>query len=207
MTIKYLYSKFFKKIVRGCCVIDSIVDKTAHIDSATEFHYSELGRYSYVGYDSQVFNTKIGAFCSIGDFFLCGGGHHPTSWLSTSSAFYFGENVGNKTKLAEFRIPPTKRTIIGNDVWIGLRVTVIAGVNIGDGAIIGAGAVVTHDVPPYAIVGGVPAKVIKYRFSEEVREKLMESEWWNLSDEVIKKASSEFKNPLMFLEKVNKISK
>ena len=61
MTIKYLYSKFFKKIVRGCCVIGSSIDKTAHIDSATEFHNSKLGRYSYVGYDSQVFNTEIGS--------------------------------------------------------------------------------------------------------------------------------------------------
>lgn len=118
-----------------------------------------------------------------------------------------GGNVGNKKKLAEYKIPATKQTIIGNDVWIGLRVTIIAGVNIGHGAIIGAGSVVTHDVPPYSIVAGVPAKVIKFRFSEDVREKLLESEWWDLSEEVIKKASSEFKDPVRFLDKVNKILK
>ena len=205
MTLLYLYSKFFKKILRGRCVISSKLHPTAHVDSATEFYNSTLGKFSYVGYDSQVFNTQIGAFCSIGDFFLCGGASHPMDWLSTSSAFYSGGNVVNKTKLAKYQIPPTKQTIIGNDVWVGLRVTIIAGVTIGNGAIIGAGSVVTHDVPPYAIVAGVPAKVVKYRFPEEVRKKLLESQWWDLPDEVIKEAASELRNPLMFLEKINKM--
>lgn len=77
--------------------------------------------------------------------------------------------------------------VIGNDVWIGDRVFVKNGIKIGTGAVIGAGAVVTKDVPPYAVVAGVPAKVIKYRFSEAVIEKLLASKWWRLDDSLIKK--------------------
>ena len=74
------------------------------------------------------------------------------------------------------------KTIIGNDVWIGDQCFIKAGVKVGDGAVIGAHAVVTHDVPPYAIVGGVPARVIRYRFDEETINSLLNSEWWNLND-------------------------
>ena len=74
---------------------------------------------------------------------------------------------------------------IGNDVWIAENVTIIGNVNIGDGAIIAFGAIVTHDIPPYAIVGGVPAKIIKYRFSQEIIDELLELKWWNLPYEFI----------------------
>lgn len=76
--------------------------------------------------------------------------------------------------------------IIGNDVWVGLNAIILAGVKIGDGAIIGAGAVVTHSVPAYAIVGGVPAKILRYRYTEKQRAELLKIAWWNWSDEKIK---------------------
>jgi hypothetical protein len=75
--------------------------------------------------------------------------------------------------------------IIGNDVWIGRNVIVMDGITIGDGAIIAAGATVTHDVPPYAIVGGVPAKIIRYRFSSEIIAALLETKWWDLPPEIV----------------------
>lgn len=90
-------------------------------------------------------------------------------------------------------------------MWVGARATVVAGVKVGVGAVIGTGSVVTRDVLPYAIVAGVPAKVIKYRFSEDVIERLLESKWWEQPDDIIKEAATEFKNPIRFLEKIKSI--
>lgn len=85
---------------------------------------------------------------------------------------------------------------MGNDVWVGCNSVLISGVKVGDGAIIGAGAVVTKDIPPYAIVVGVPARVIKYRFDEEVRERLLQIKWWNWDDEKIKRNIGFFKSDI-----------
>ena len=94
---------------------------------------------------------------------------------------------------------------MGKDVWIGCDVTILAGVTIGDGAVIGAGAVVTKDVEPYAIVGGVPAKLIKYRFDEEIRSKLKALDWTSWDDDKIKRNADLFKGELT-LEKLNNIN-
>ena len=131
----------------------------------------------------------------------------PNGLVINLFSLLWGGNVGNSKKLAYYKIPSTKRTVIGADVWVGARATIVAGVNVGVGAVIGTGSVVTRDVPPYAIVAGVPAKVIKYRFPEDVIKKLLESRWWELPDEVIKEAAIEFKNPIRFLEKIKSIVK
>ena len=143
----------------------------------------------------------------IGDFFLCGGGGHPTDWLSTSSVFYEGRHTGNANKLGAKPIPRTPETIIGNDVWVGLRVTIKAGVKIGTGAVIGAGSVVTHDVPPYAIVAGVPATIIKYRFSEGVIKELLNSRWWECSIEELENLATCIDEPLKCLEELKIIKR
>ena len=82
--------------------------------------------------------------------------------------------------------------MIGNDVWIGSHSLLLGGIRIGDGAVIAAGAVVTHDVPDYAVVGGVPAKIIKYRFDRMTIQRLQDSKWWNLSIEEVKKSFTDF---------------
>ena len=84
-------------------------------------------------------------------------------------------------------VNPKKRTIIGNDVWMGHGAIIKAGITVGDGTIVGAGAIVVKDVPPYAVVGGVPAKVLKYRFSEDMINDLLTTQWWNASDDIIQK--------------------
>ena len=89
-----------------------------------------------------------------------------------------------------------KEIYIGNDVWVGTRVLIMGGVTIGNGAVVAAGAVVTKDVPPYAIVGGVPARVIKYRFPEDVIQKLEASKWWTLDDDTLKQNIHLFQKPL-----------
>lgn len=93
---------------------------------------------------------------------------------------------------------------IGNDVWIGARSIIMDGVSIGDGAIVAAGSVVTKDVPPYAVVGGSPAKIIKYKFSQDIIDRLEEIQWWNLPDEEITKVVDLFHVENPSLEEINK---
>lgn len=198
VSIKYLYGKFFKKIIRGKCVINSDIHKTAKINSGATIVNSKIGRYSYTCYDDEIVNCEIGQFCSISDEVVIGGAEHPMEWVSTSPVFQNIKHSGPKRKFAEFDFEGIKRTIIGNDVWIGKRAIIKAGVRIGDGAVIGSGSVVTKDVPPYAIVGGVPAKIISYRFDEDIIKDLLKSEWWNLTDEVVEKYAHLIKEPGAF---------
>ena len=143
--------------------------------------FSTKGRNCYIHP-----NTKIGKYCSIANYVMIGPGQHPQKFLSTSSFQYVPETYLLEDSTIE-NYKPYKQCIIANDVWIGIGAVIQDGVTIGDGAIIGANAVVTKDIPPYAVVGGVPAKIIKYRFSQEVIEKLLRLKWWDLDIRYIKK--------------------
>ena len=130
---------------------------------------------------------QIGKFCSIacGAKFLFNSANHTLSSLSTYPFPLFFEEWGLEKKDVTNAWDNNGDIVIGNDVWIGYEAVVLAGVTIGDGAIIGTRAVVTKNVPPYTIVGGVPAKPIKKRFSEETISALLEIQWWNWSKERI----------------------
>lgn len=130
---------------------------------------------------------QIGKFCSIacGVKFLFNSANHTLSSLSTYPFPLFFEEWGLEKKGVTNAWDNKGDIVIGNDVWIGYEAVILAGVTIGDGAIIGTRAVVTKDVPPYTIVGGVPAKPIKKRFSEETISALLEIQWWNWSKERI----------------------
>ena len=131
----------------------------------------------------------IGKFCSIacGAKFLFNSANHTLSSLSTYPFPLFFEEWNLDKKNVAQSWDNKGDIIIGNDVWIGYEAVILAGVSIGDGAIIGARAVVTKDVPPYTIVGGVPAKSIKKRFSDETISSLLSIQWWNWSKEKISK--------------------
>lgn len=129
---------------------------------------------------------EIGSYCSFaGEVAILGGGEHRTDWVTTYPLrVLFDDPLANQDGH-----PASKgATCIGNDVWIGYRATILSGVTVGDGAVIAAGAVVTKDVPPYAIVGGNPAKLIKYRFDNETIAQLMNIQWWNWPEHKIKEA-------------------
>jgi len=163
----------------------------------------EMGNYSYIGRGTIIHNTTIGKFCSISDFCVIGLPGHSINTLSTSPLFS-GIHNGTKSSWVKKNIPHTPVDVkIGNDVWIGYRAIIPVNVTIGDGAVIAAGAVVTKDVPPYAVVGGVPAKVIKYRFSQEVIERLLDLRYWDRPDEEIKKNIDLFQKEDLSIEDLN----
>ncbi|HIF9110440.1 TPA: CatB-related O-acetyltransferase [Photobacterium damselae] len=187
---KWLYKKqnLKKKYKNFNASIKSYSDNTLFSDYVklhgnTHIINSTVGRYSYLS-GSKVGYCDIGAFCSIGPNTQIGGlGTHPTNMISTHPVFYSnkGQCGANFTKECHFE--EITRTNVGNDVWIGANVLVLDGVNIGDGVIIAAGAIVTRDIPDYAIVAGVPAEIKKFRFSEEDISLLKKLKWWDWSDE------------------------
>jgi virginiamycin A acetyltransferase len=151
-----------------------------------------VGKGTYIAYNAYISNTTIGKFCSIGPNILCGYGYHPTNGISSSPVFYSTRQQAGFTFSTTDKCEERKAITIGNDVFIGMNVTILDGVNIGDGAVIGAGAVVTKDIPPYAVAVGCPIKIIKYRFSKEIIDSLLESRWWDQDDAVLKKVEKDF---------------
>ena len=146
-----------------------------------------VGAYTYMRNQCRIAARlkSIGRYCSIAPNVTIGDSNHPIDWLSTNP-FQYGNshlfNIFHDDQNFDFLSFTDNRkmiTEIGNDVWIGSNVIILQNVKVGNGAIVAAGSVVTRDVPPYAIVGGIPAKIIRYRFSEATIQKLLVLEWWN----------------------------
>jgi acetyltransferase-like isoleucine patch superfamily enzyme len=147
----------------------------------------QVGAFTGI-YGGKIGHTKIGRYCSIAGGVDIASDQHPTEWLSTSMIQYVPNVHGwgdwLKNKEGEYNYPHKKfhsndRVTIGNDVWIGQGAFIKSGIYVGDGAVIAAHSVVVKDVPPYAIVAGVPARVIKFRFEEEIVEELQRIKWWD----------------------------
>jgi len=177
------------------------LSKNAWIGNDASLQNCSVGRFSYFGIGAELVNCSVGAFCSIGPHVMIGLGKHPTNFVSTSPAFYARGNWAFRTKFTNRQaFEEHARIEIGNDVWVGAGVTVADGVKIGDGAIVAAGAVVVKDVEPYGIVGGVPAKLIRKRFSDEQIRRLLELKWWEKPEEWLKAHSHLFFNVEDLLE-------
>jgi acetyltransferase-like isoleucine patch superfamily enzyme len=152
-----------------------------HILSNTIVNNSTIESYSYVGKNCIIQNTQISKFCSIANDVCIGLGSHPLTNFSTSPIFYRKKNPFDLDFIDEnLDFEEYKQISIGPDVWIGSRVIILDGINIGTGAVIAANSVVTKNVAPYAIVAGVPAKLIRFRFNEAIVQRLLNSKWWEL---------------------------
>jgi len=170
-------------------------------DNMPRFKIMAIGRGSYI-VDMQiqsrldlntigVHNVQIGQFCSIADgITLLIDLDHDYKSITTSDDQLFAETD------KDFSITRKGQILIQNDVWIGHGVTIMSGVTIRNGAVIAANSHVTKDVPPYAIVGGNPAKIIKYRFADEQISSLLDIAWWDWSDEFIKDNRQLFRLPI-----------
>jgi phosphonate metabolism protein (transferase hexapeptide repeat family) len=162
----------------------------------TAIEYTELGDYSYLGEGCMVADAQIGKFCAIAAQVRIGAPNHPLDRPSQHRFTYCPEyyTADAERDHAFFRERRADRVIIGNDVWIGHAVIVMPGVTVGDGAVLAAGAVVTRDVAPYTIVGGVPAKQIRERFNRDIAAQLSGIAWWNWPAEIIFQRLPEFQS-------------
>lgn len=200
MNIYYILCRLINR--RPASVKNSIIDKQASIGNAAQVVDSKIGRYTYV-YESKIINCDIGAFCSIAADCTIGGASHPITWISTSPVFYSGRNVFGKN-FSDNNFESYAKTKIGNDVWIGSKCLIKGGISIGDGAIIGMGSVVTHDVPPYEIWAGNPAKFIRKRFDDETIRHLQKIQWWDFPEEKLHCVGKYFDSPDLFINKMKK---
>lgn len=186
-----------------CIIKDSFIGDYTELMMQTYIVESNFDDYSYAAGNVQIIYSNIGKFCSIANSVRINPGNHP-QWRVTQHhmtyrrvAFGFDDN----DDLEFFNWRREHKCNIGNDVWIGHAAIIMPGVKIGHGAIVGSGAVVTKDIPPYAIVVGVPAKVIKYRFDSDTIDKLLSIEWWNWDRTKLEINFKDLNDVKLFIEK------
>lgn len=180
-------------------IIDCEISTNVYV-SGGQIKSSKIGRRTYFNSNIYAQNCVIGNYCSIGSDVTIGYSPHPTDFVSTHPIFYSNNKPYETLADRMYFDEKIKLTTIGNDVWIGSKATIVPGVRILDGAIIAYGSLITKDVPPYAIVGGVPAKIIKYRFSENIITELLRIKWWERNDEFIQVHYKLFLDPKLFID-------
>jgi len=175
---------------------DSSIGRCCEILADTSLHTAELGDFSYLGPRCIVGDATIGKFCAIAAEVRIGAPNHPMDRPSMHRFTYCPEYyaAGAVRDHAFFDRRKEDRAVIGNDVWIGHGVIVLPGVKVGDGAVLAAGAVITKDVQPYTVVGGIPAKFIRERFSRSIAERLTSIAWWDWPFETIMERLVDFQS-------------
>ena len=174
-------------------VRDSRLGRYCEVGARTKIAESTFGDFSYIGEDSDVIYTTVGKFCSIAAHTRINPGNHSLDRVALHHFTYRASAYGFGADEASFfdwrRSQPVT---IGNDVWIGHGAIILPGITVGHGAAIGAGTVVTHDVSPFAIVVGVPARLLRFRFSAPIIESLQRIAWWDWQSSELKTALLDF---------------
>ena len=168
-------------------IVNCTFGRFVKIFDHTKIFNAQIDSYTYIQTNSRIFNCNIGKFCSIAASVSISPGTHDLDKVSTHPAFYETLSPLPKVFAKNNKLKKTDKVIIRNDVWIGEKVIILDGIQIGNGAVIASGAVVVKNVVPYSVVGGVPAKHIKYRFDDPTIALLEKSEWWNYTDEWFEK--------------------
>jgi phosphonate metabolism protein (transferase hexapeptide repeat family) len=175
---------------------EAVIGRHCEVLERSSVEYASLGDFSYLGPDGMVADAEIGKFCAIAARVRIGAPNHPIDRPSLHRFTYCPDYYSSAPRDEEFFAARRgDRVRIGHDVWIGHAVTVLPGVTLGDGAVLAAGAVVSKDVPPYTIVGGVPARPIRERFSRDIAAKLARIAWWDWPFETIIERLADFQNP------------
>lgn len=209
--LKYLLGLIINIFNRGVsffALIDhkSKISKKAKINRGAKVYDSIIDSFTYIGPKTEIICADIGRFCSIANNCSVGLATHSLMNISSSPIFTAKTNGTGHSWTNTNSFEEIKRVKIGNDVWIGTRVIIMGGVKIGNGAIIGAGSIVTKDLPDYSIAVGVPAKVIKYRFDKPIIDKLQEINWWDFPEEKLKEKIKLFQIEKFTLYDLNKFN-
>jgi len=207
MTLVQTLWRYYIRLVNPSCTIRSAsLSKNVHfekgvtVETGSHVQADKIGKYTYINkYCLIEKNTTIGRFCSVAYNVKIGLGSHPVDWVSTHQ-FAYDPKYKFVNESRQFENKESTKTVIGNDVWIGANAIILAGVNVGDGAIIGANSLVTEDVEPYAVVHGTPAKFSRYRFEKPTIEDLLNIKWWNWDDEKIKENTDLFNDPTKLIQ-------
>jgi acetyltransferase-like isoleucine patch superfamily enzyme len=179
---------------------ESVLGRYNVIFANASITHSTIGDHTFIQKNSAINHADIGKFCSIAEGVTVGLGRHPLNYVSTHPAFYSATQPLAKTFAKQDNFSPFTGTKIGHDVWIGQRAMIADGVTIGTGAVIAAGSVVTKDVPPYAVVGGIPARIIRYRFDENTIKELLKTKWWEMPDDLKLRYYKYFSSPEEFIK-------
>ncbi len=178
----------YRRLIKNSVFIDPDVDVQrseiepyAALVRGAQVINSHIGAYSSIGRNSVVIDARVGKFCSVSWNVTIGATNHPYDTVTTHAFPYFAR-IGFT---GEDRLQ-TRTTVLGHDVWIGCNSVIMPGVKVGHGAVIGAGAIVTADVPDYAVAAGTPAKVLKPRFDREIADRLLALRWWDFPVHTLK---------------------